>query len=67
MHPSTPALPVEGIRNDLPLSSSYVSVAEGGTQSSVQPSSDPGRSEYVREKEGREGKELESETGLLGS
>lgn len=49
---------MEGIRNDLPLSFSYVSVAEGGTQYSVQPSSDPGRSEYAREKKGSEGKEM---------
>lgn len=48
---------MEGIRNDLPLSFSYVSVAEGGTQYSVPPSSDPGRSKYVRAKKGSEGKE----------
>lgn len=40
-----------------------VSVAEGGTQYSGQPSSDPGRFEYVREKKGNEGKEMESKLG----
>lgn len=40
------------------------SVAEGGTQYSVQLSSDPRRSEYVREKKESEGKEMGSETGV---
>lgn len=40
------------------------SVAEGGTQYSIQLSSDPGRSEYVREKKGSEGKEIGSKLGF---